>query len=107
MTRQTHLVLLALAGGTLHGYGIVGQVRELSDGAVRLGAGTLYSMLGRLVGQGLVEAAREEVVDGRLRRYYRLSTSGTAALAGEVARQAARARARGRLAPGSVVGEEA
>lgn len=112
ITRQTRLVLLALSNRTLHGYGIVGQVLELSDGTVRLGAGTLYAMLGRLVGEGLVEAAGEEVVDGRLRRYYRLSTAGTAALTTEVARGAAQARrergrARGRLAPGPALGEEA
>jgi DNA-binding PadR family transcriptional regulator len=48
--------------------------------------GTLYGALDRLAEQGLVEVDREEAVDGRLRRYYRLTDSGAAALAGQVER---------------------
>src|SRR5690606_19768870 len=67
MRRQTYLILLALASGPLHGYGIVQRVGELSDGGVRIGAGTLYGALDRLAGDGLVEASGEEVVRGRNR----------------------------------------
>jgi DNA-binding PadR family transcriptional regulator len=86
MTEQGYLVLLALAEQPRHGYGIVGAVLELSDGATKLGAGTLYGLLDRMSETGLVEACGEEVVGGRLRRYYRLTDDGSAALVAETAR---------------------
>jgi len=86
MRRQSYLILLALAAGPLHGYGIVQRVGELSDGGVRIGAGTLYGALDRLAGDGLVEASGEEVVRGRNRRYYRLTCAGREAVAEETAR---------------------
>lgn len=86
ITEQAYLVLLSLAEQPRHGYGIVGAVLELSDGATKLGAGTLYGLLDRMSGAGLVEASGEEVVDGRLRRYYRLTEAGSAAVVQETAR---------------------
>lgn len=65
---------------------IIGDVAEISDGRVRLRAGTLYAALDRLRTDELVIADREEVVDGRLRRYYRLTETGTARLTAETAR---------------------
>ncbi len=67
------LVLSALAAGPLHGYGIAQDVESSSDGRVTLRAGTLYGAIDRLVAAGLVEVDHEEVVDSRLRRYYRLT----------------------------------
>lgn len=100
MTEQAYLVLLALAEEPRHGYGVVLRVRELSDGAVRLGAGTLYGILDRLVAAGHTEASGEVVVDGRLRRYYRITDAGHAALSAEATRLAGLARlARPALAP--------
>jgi PadR family transcriptional regulator PadR len=92
MTEQAFFVLAALADQPRHGYGIVGEVADLSEGRVRLRVGTLYGVLDRLVGDGLAEPDREEVLDGRLRRYYRLTRQGRDALAGEAARQAANVR---------------
>ncbi|MCL3863154.1 PadR family transcriptional regulator [Actinotalea sp. K2] len=86
MTEQAYLVLLSLADRPRHGYGIVQEVTALSDGATRLGAGTLYGLLDRLGGAGMVEPCGEEVVDGRLRRYYRLTETGSAAVTAETAR---------------------
>ena len=86
MTEQGYLVLLSLAEQPRHGYGIVGAVLELSDGAIKLGAGTLYGVLDRMSIAGLVQASGEEVVDGRLRRYYRLTDDGSAAVVAETAR---------------------
>jgi len=86
ITEQGYLVLLSLAEQPRHGYGIVGAVLELSDGATKLGAGTLYGLLDRMGEAGLVEASGEEVVDGRLRRYYRLTAEGSAAVVMETAR---------------------
>jgi PadR family transcriptional regulator PadR len=83
MRRPSFLILSALALGPLHGYAVVKEVVRLSDGSVRLAAGTLYAALDRLSDEGLIEVDREETVDGRLRRYYRLTGPGTAALAAE------------------------
>jgi len=85
----TFLVLTALAGGPLHGYGIIQESEQLSHGRVRLRAGTLYATLDRLGTDGLVEEAGEEIVEGRLRRYYRLTKPGTALLAAESSRRMA------------------
>ena len=95
MTEQAYLVLLSLAEQPRHGYGIVQAVLGLSDGTVRLGPGTLYGLLDRLVAAGMIAADREEVVEGRLRRYYRITETGSAAAVAETARLAALAR-RGR-----------
>ena len=92
MTEPAFFILTALVDAPRHGYGIVGAVAELSEGRVRLRVGTLYGVLDRLVGDGLVELDREEVQQGRLRRYYRLTEAGTRALAAEAERQAANAR---------------
>ena len=62
-------------------YGIMSDVARISDGRVRLRAGTLYAALDRLKADGMVSSDKEEVVDGRLRRYYRITDEGTAALA--------------------------
>ena len=93
MTEQAFFVLTALVDAPRHGYGIVGEVADLSQGRVRLKVGTLYGVLDRLVDDGLVEPDHDEVAQGRLRRYYRLTGSGGTALAAEAERQAANARA--------------
>ena len=91
MQEPTFLILTALAAQPLHGYGILQSVLGLSDGDVRLRPGTLYGALDRLADQGLIEVDHEEAVEGRLRRYYRLSDGGAAALATEVDRLRRRA----------------
>lgn len=93
MTEQAFFILTALVDLPRHGYGIVGEVAELSEGRVDLKVGTLYGVLDRLVGDGLVELDREESHQGRLRRYYRLTDEGRGVLTIEAARQAANARA--------------
>lgn len=95
MSEQAFFVLTALVGEPRHGYGVVREVAELSDGRVDLRVGTLYGVLDRLTGDGLVELDREEVANGRLRRYYRITDAGRRRLAGEVERQAANARVAG------------
>ena len=82
----TFLILTALAAGSQHGYGIITDVAEISDRRVKLGAGTLYAALERLTGEGLIEVDREEIVDSRLRRYYRLTSGGAQRLADEAGR---------------------
>jgi DNA-binding PadR family transcriptional regulator len=92
MTGQAFFVLTALADGPRHGYGIVGEVAELSRGQVKLKIDSLYGVLDRLSTDGLIELDREEAHDGRLRRYYRLTRDGRRALAEEAELRAATAR---------------
>jgi DNA-binding PadR family transcriptional regulator len=104
MQEATFLILTSLAEGSQHGYGIINDVAGISAGRVRLRAGTLYTALDRLRVDGLVEVDREEVVEGRLRRYYQLTPSGTKLLAAEAARLHANAAvAMRRLNPLGVV----
>ena len=70
----------------MHGYAIAGRATELSDGRVKVSAGTLYGALDRLTAAGTIEIDREEQVDGRRRRYYRITGQGRAELADEVVR---------------------
>jgi DNA-binding PadR family transcriptional regulator len=93
MQEATFLILTALAGGSQHGYGIIVDVEQISGRRVRLRAGTLYSALDRLRDDGLVEVEREEIVDNRLRRYYRLTSTGGERLAEEASRLRANAHA--------------
>lgn len=86
MQEPTFLILTALASGPQHGYGIITDAAEISQGRVRLRTGTLYAALDRLRGEGMIEVDREEVVDTRLRRYYRITAAGADALAAEVQR---------------------
>jgi len=92
MTGQAFFVLTALADGPRHGYGIVGEVADLSQGRVKLKIGSLYGALERLAAERLIEPDRDEAHDGRLRRYYRLTQDGRRALAEEAELRAATAR---------------
>jgi DNA-binding PadR family transcriptional regulator len=93
MQEATFLILTALAAGSQHGYGIITDVQQISGGRVRLRAGTLYTALERLRSDDLIAVDREEVVENRLRRYYRLTSTGSAVLAAEAARLQANATA--------------
>lgn len=92
MTEPMFLALTALVDEPRHGYGIVQEVERLSGGRVQLKIGTLSGVLDRLAAEGLVELDREEVQQGRLRRYYRLTDEGAGALEEEAARLAANVR---------------
>ncbi|MFJ9009511.1 PadR family transcriptional regulator [Streptomyces canus] len=110
MTQAAFFVLTALADQPRHGYGILREVEELSEGAVQMRVGTLYGVLDRLAADELIVLDREEVQQGRLRRYYRLTDEGAAALDAEAERLAAGASAakrriaEGRRSPGSAPG---
>jgi PadR family transcriptional regulator PadR len=101
MQEASFLILTALAGGSQHGYAIITDVEQISEGRVQLKAGTLYAALDRLTGEGLVEPDREEIVDNRLRRYYRITGAGAERLTQEAGRLRANAHAAlPRLRPG-------
>ncbi len=82
-------ILLALSAGEKHGYAMMREVDELSGGTVRLGPGTLYRSIKRMLDDGLIEEAGERqdpALDDERRRYYRLSPFGAQTLALETAR---------------------
>ena len=80
-------ILLALAGEDLHGYGIMQEITRQSEGKYKMGPGTLYDNLKKLLSQGLVEetGGRSAANDSR-RRYYRLKAMGRGVLSAEVER---------------------
>ena len=92
MREPTFVILTALVAEPRHGYAIISDALELSDGAVRLQPGTLYAALDRLRAEGLVGVEREELAQGRLRRYFALTDAGLSALREEAARRQAMAR---------------
>jgi DNA-binding PadR family transcriptional regulator len=93
MQEATYLILTALAAGSQHGYGIIADVSDISSGRVQLRPGTLYTALDRLRADELIAVDREEIVENRLRRYYRLTPAGGERLADEAARLHANAMA--------------
>jgi DNA-binding PadR family transcriptional regulator len=81
-------IVLALLDGELHGYGLMSRVAELSDGAVRMGPGTLYGTLNRLVADGLIVETTDRVdrTENERRRYYELTPTGRTVALAEVDR---------------------
>lgn len=82
-------ILLALADGDRHGYGIMQEIERLTEGAVRMGPGTLYGTIKRMLANGLLEEADERPdpdLDDERRRYYRMTPLGRAVLQAETAR---------------------
>ena len=86
LTPAVFHILLALAQGDRHGYGILKEVLRQTDGTVRLGPGTLYGTLQRLMDLGWVEEASGPAAADERRRYYRLTPLGRRALEAEVSR---------------------
>ena len=98
-------LLLCLAEGAKHGYGMMLEIEERTEGALRIGPSSLYYSLSRLADAGLIAEAEGPAVDadphGERRRYYALTERGRRGLESEVATLAqvmAHARARG-IAP--------
>jgi len=80
-------ILLALAGEDLHGYGIMQEIARQSEGKYKIGPGTLYDNLKKLLSQGLVEeTGKRPAADDPRRRYYRLKALGRGVLTAEVDR---------------------
>jgi DNA-binding PadR family transcriptional regulator len=89
LTPLAFQVLLALAGTDRHGYGIIREVDERTDGLIKLRTGTLYTLLQRLLEEALIEdapAPAEEATDDARRKYYRLTELGRRVLAAEARR---------------------
>ena len=84
-------ILLALADRDRHGYAIMQEVDRITDGAARMGPGTLYGTIKRMIAGGLLEEAEERPdpeLDDERRRYYRATPLGRAVLEAETARMA-------------------
>jgi DNA-binding PadR family transcriptional regulator len=82
-------ILLAVADEDRHGYAIMQEVARLTDGVTRMGPGTLYGTIKRLLSAGLIEEADERPdpsLDDERRRYYRITPLGRRVLEAETAR---------------------
>jgi len=79
-------ILLALAESNLHGYGIMQAVKRQSAGEFKLGPGTLYANLDRLLASSLVGETERKLKDGETRREYHLTPNGEQALRAEIRR---------------------
>jgi DNA-binding PadR family transcriptional regulator len=80
LTPAVFFVLFALADGEKHGYAVMQQVTVLSDGEFRVGPGTLYTTIQRLLELSLIEEIAKEDEAPNRRRYYRLAPAGKALL---------------------------
>lgn len=98
-------ILLALSTGERHGYGIMKQVQADSQGKAKMGPGTLYGSMGRMMEAGLIRESEKRVdpeMDDERRIYYKITGEGQAALAAELERyRGVVAVAEGRLSYGT------
>ncbi len=82
-------ILMALADGEKHGYAVMREVEQMTDGEVTMGPGTLYGAVKRMLSAGLIEETEERPdpeIDDERRRYYRLTGFGARVLTAETAR---------------------
>ncbi len=85
---QLH-ILLALADGEKHGYAVMSEVEQMTDGEVSMGPGTLYGAIKRMLNADLIEESDDRPdpeLDDERRRYYRVSGFGARVLTAELAR---------------------
>jgi|SRR5579863_1194724 len=106
LTPAVFFVLFSLSDGEKHGYAIMQETTTLSGGRFRMGPGTLYTTLQRLLDMGLIEEARGKrsgVDEDARRRYYRLTGSGKLLLDAELDRMdsVVRLARRRKLVPGT------
>jgi len=89
LTPAVFHILLALSSDELHGYGIMKQVKEDSKGKVKMGAGTLYGSIKRMLDSKLIKESVRRVdaeMDDERRVYYRITGAGKKALSAELER---------------------
>ena len=101
-------IVLSLNRGERHGYAIMGDVDRLSDGVIKLGPGTLYGTIKKLVAQGLIEktdSRADPALDDQRRKYYRLTALGASVCAAEIQRLANLVERTSHPAPVRLLGE--
>jgi len=89
LSRTAVHVLFAIGPEERHGYAIMAEVARITDGAIRLGPGAVYTTIRRLLDDGLIaesDERRDPDLDDQRRRYYRLTALGRAVAASEVRR---------------------
>ncbi len=106
LTPAVFHILLALADSERHGYGIMQEIAMRTNGSMRMGPGTLYGSIKRMLADGLIEASDERPdpgMDDERRRYYRLTGFGQRVLRAEAQRleQIVRIAHAKRILPGS------
>jgi DNA-binding PadR family transcriptional regulator len=106
LTPAVFHILLALADSERHGYGIMQEIAARTNGAMRMGPGTLYGSIKRMLADGLIEASDERpdpALDDERRRYYRLTNFGQRVVRAEAQRleQVVRIARTKRVLPGS------
>ena len=104
LTPLSAAILFALAGGASHGYAIIKEIEELTNGQMRPNTGSMYLALHRLVEAGLITQSSVKSEDAR-RRYYKLTDTGREAARTEARRlaQLVRVAAANRLIPRTVL----
>lgn len=101
-------IVLSLNRGERHGYAIMGDVERLSDGVIKLGPGTLYGTIKKLLAQGLIEQTDtrpDPALDDQRRKYYRLTALGASVCAAEIQRLANLVERTSHPAPSRLLGE--
>lgn len=101
-------IVLSLNRGERHGYAIMTDVEQLSDGVIQMGPGTLYGTIKRLLEQGLIEQSDtrpDPKLDDERRKYYRLTALGDAVCAAEIQRLTNLVERTRRTAPARILGE--
>jgi len=101
-------IVLSLNRGERHGYAIMGDVERLSDGVIKLGPGTLYGTIKKLLADGLIEqtdSRPDPALDDQRRKYYRLTALGASVCASEIQRLANLVERTQRDAPARLLGE--
>lgn len=89
LTPAVFHILLALADGEKHGYSIMKDVESQTQGKIKMGPGTLYGSIKRMLSAGFIEETDERpdpALDDERRRYYRLSNLGQKVLSAEILR---------------------
>ncbi|MCI0534068.1 MAG: PadR family transcriptional regulator [Verrucomicrobiales bacterium] len=108
LTPAVFHILLALGDGERHGYAIMREVSRNTDGHVRMGPGTLYGTIKRMLAERLIEetdARPDPALDDERRRYYRLTAFGARVASAEVRRMTSLVKmARGRRLIGEAKG---
>lgn len=101
-------IVLSLNRGERHGYAIMGDVERLSDGVIKLGPGTLYGTIKKLLADGLIEQSDsrpDPALDDQRRKYYKLTALGASVCAAEIQRLANLLERTERDAPARLLGE--